>query len=39
LPSHFVDDFNVIGGMLDRRKGDVPLEGFVKDLSVIFVIP
>ena len=39
LRTHFDDDFNFIGGTLDRRKGSVPLEGFVKHVPVIFVIP
>jgi len=39
LRSHFADDFNFIGGTLDRRKGSVPLEGFVRHVPVIFVIP
>ena len=39
LRAHFADDFNFIGGTLDRRKGSVPLEGFVRYVPVIFVIP
>ena len=39
LRAHFADDFNFIGGMLDRRKGTVPLEGFVKHVPLIFLIP
>ena len=39
LRSHYRDDFNVIGGTLERRKGNVPLEGFVEHAPLIFVIP
>ncbi|MBM3933322.1 MAG: hypothetical protein FJ319_03320 [SAR202 cluster bacterium] len=33
------DDFNLIGGILERRKGDVPLSGFVVQAVDVFATP
>ena len=39
LHAYFTNDFNLIGGTLTRRKGDVGVEGFVEHAPIVFVIP